>query len=167
MIDLAVARFFEAAVEQHGAEPKEAAKWLVGDIAGHLNGNKGRVKEFRKIKLTPGGLAELVDLIGQGNITGKIAKELLPELLDEWEGGEEGAVLALVQARGLEAITDPAVIAALVQKVLEANPEKVEDFREGKTKLLGFFVGMVLKESGSRANPEVVQSLTVEALNGA
>lgn len=74
-------------MEQHGAEPKEAAKWLVGDIAGHLNGNKGRVKEFGKIKLTPAGLAELVGLIGQGKITGKIAKELLPELLDEWEGG--------------------------------------------------------------------------------
>ena len=170
--DLNVAQFYEKAVEQHKADPKEAAKWLIGDIFGHLNGNKGKIKDFDKIKLTPAGLAELVALIAQGKITGKIAKEILPELLDEWEGGRgggaeegQGGVLALVKERGMEAITDPAAIALLVQKVMEENPEKVADYRGGKTKMLGFFVGMVLKESGSRADPEVAQELTVKALN--
>ena len=172
--DLNVAQFYEKAVESHQADAKEAAKWLIGDIFGHLNGNKGKIKDFDKIKLTPAGLAELVGLIAQGKITGKIAKEILPELLDEWvgeggtEGGREGgqgAVLALVKERGMEAITDPVAIALLVQKVVEANPEKVADYRGGKTKMLGFFVGMVLKESGSRADPEVAQELTVKALN--
>ncbi len=166
-----MAQFYEKAVEIHEADAKEAAKWLIGDIFGHLNGNKGKVKDFGKIKLTPAGLAELVGLIAQGRITGKIGKEILPELLDEgvWEegnegGGEGGAVLALVRERGMEAITDPAAIALLVEKVMQANPEKIAEYRGGKTKLLGFFVGMVLKESGSRADPEVVQKLTEAAL---
>ena len=160
--DLAIAQYFEAAVQTHGADPKEAAKWLVGDIAGYLNNKAASGRTLADVKLGPEGLAELVGLIAKGKITGKIAKEILPELLDSWEGG----VLALVKERGMEAITDPAAVQALVDKVLAANPEKVADFRGGKTKMLGFFVGMVLKESGSRADPQLAQELTEKALKG-
>ena len=160
--DLDVAQFYEAAVAVPGTDAKEAAKWLVGDVFGYLNGNKGTAKSCADMKLTPAGLAELVGLIGRGKITGKIAKEILPELLDVWEGG----VLELVQDKGMEAITDPAVIAALVQQVIEANPEKVADYKAGKTKLLGFLVGMVLKESGSKADPQLSQQLMEKALDG-
>lgn len=160
--DLTIALYYEEAVEKHGADAKEAAKWLVGDIAGYINNKAASGKTFADIKLKPQGLAEMVGLIKQAKITGKIAKEILPELLDTWEGG----VLELVKEKGMEAITDPVVIGELVQKVLQANAVKVDDYRGGKTKLLGFFVGMVLKESGSRADPQLAQELTEKALNG-
>ncbi len=167
--DLLVAQYYEAAVQGQGQgqgqgadHAKEAAKWLVGDIAGYLNNKDkaGSGRSLADVKLAPVGLAELVGLIAQGKITGKIGKEILPELLDSWEGG----VLALVKEKGMEAITDPAAIQALVDKVMAANAEKVAEFRGGKTKMLGFFVGMVLKESGSRADPELAQALTEKAL---
>jgi len=155
--DLEVALFYEEALAQ-GAETKEAAKWLTGDIAGYLNNNKKTIKD---IKLTPAKLGELVALIQAEKITGKIAKELLAELLETWDQG----VLDLVKERGMEAITDPAAVEAIVIKVLSANADKVAQYRSGKTKLLGFFVGSVIKESGSRADPQLAQDLTEKLLN--
>ena len=156
--DLEVALFYEEALEK-GAEAKEAAKWLTGDITGYLNNNNK--KTINDLKINPAKLAELVGLIQTGKITGKIAKELLVELLETWDEG----VLDLVKARGMEAITDPAAIEEMVNKVLSANADKVEQYRSGKTKLLGFFVGTVIKESGSRADPQLAQDLTEKLLN--
>ncbi|CAB1102915.1 unnamed protein product [Ectocarpus sp. CCAP 1310/34] len=107
---------------------------------------------IREIGLTPSGLAELVGLIRERNISGRIAKELLPELLGgEWEGGVE----ELVQERGMQAINDPAEIEVFVRDVMEANADKVEQFRSGKTKLQGFFVGQAVALSGGKADPEL------------
>jgi aspartyl-tRNA(Asn)/glutamyl-tRNA(Gln) amidotransferase subunit B len=78
------------------------------------------------MRLPPQGLAELVTLIGSGKITGKIGKEILPELVDSWEG----SVIGLVRERGMEAITDPAVIRQLVETVVAANADKVADYRQ-------------------------------------
>jgi aspartyl-tRNA(Asn)/glutamyl-tRNA(Gln) amidotransferase subunit B len=155
-------QYYEEALG-HGADPKEVAKWLTGDVAGYLNSNKKskNIASIADIRLRPKGLADLVSLIQEGRITGRIAKEILPELLESWEGG----VGELVKERGMEAITDPAAIEALVRKVLSTNAEKVAEFKSGKTKLLGFFVGMVLKESGSKADPQIAQTLTEKLLS--
>lgn len=94
-----------------------------GDIAGYLTKTKASLSSMR---LPPQGLAELVTLIGSGKITGKIGKEILPELVDSWEG----SVIGLVRERGMEAITDPAVIRQLVETVVAANADKVADYRQ-------------------------------------
>ncbi|CBN78448.1 glutamyl-tRNA(Gln) amidotransferase, B subunit [Ectocarpus siliculosus] len=146
--DQSVALYFEEAVGA-GSDPGEACKWLIGDIAGYLNSKK---KGIREIGLTPSGLAELVGLIRERKISGRIAKELLPELLGgEWEGGVE----ELVEERGMQAINDPAEIEGFVRDVMKANADKVEQFRSGKTKLQGFFVGQAVALSGGKADPEL------------
>jgi aspartyl-tRNA(Asn)/glutamyl-tRNA(Gln) amidotransferase subunit B len=102
-----------------------------------------------------------VQLIEGGTISGKIAKDLLPELLEKG-----GSVAAIVEARGLGMISDPAAIAAIVAELLAAHPEEVEAFRGGKTKLQGFFVGQLMKRTGGRADPKLANRILSEQLKG-
>eukprot|EP00904_Undaria_pinnatifida_P005287 jgi/Undpi1/1889/HiC_scaffold_12.g05276.m1 len=155
--DQAVALYFEEAVAA-GSDPGEACKWLIGDIAGYLNSNKKLIGE---IGLTPCGLAELVSLIKGRKISGRIAKELLPELLGGvWRGG----VWELVEERGMQAINDPSDIEVFVRDVMSTNPDKVEQYRSGKTKLGGFFVGQAVSLSGGKADPEIAQEVARKCL---
>jgi aspartyl-tRNA(Asn)/glutamyl-tRNA(Gln) amidotransferase subunit B len=103
-------------------------------------------------------------LIDAGVISGKIGKDILPELLDGSAG--EDSPRAIVEARGLTQISDPGEIEAIVAKVLEANPGQLEQFRAGKEKLKGFFVGAVLRESGGRANPALSNEILMRMLKG-
>eukprot|EP00903_Cladosiphon_okamuranus_P020074 g18440.t1 len=151
--DQSVALYFEEAVAA-GADAGEACKWIIGDIAGYLNSKK---QGIRKIGLKPAGLGELVSLIKERKISGRIAKELLPELLG---GGWERGVWELVEERGMQAINDPAEIEVFVREVMEANADKVEQFRSGKTKLQGFFVGQAVALSGGKADPELTGEVT-------
>ncbi|CAN0376312.1 unnamed protein product, partial [Discosporangium mesarthrocarpum] len=147
------ATFFEGTVAE-GADPLEACKWIVGDLAGYLNSEK---KSINEVGLTPSLLSELIALMASRKITGRIAKELLPELLSgNWGGGVE----ELVTERGMEAVNDPAVIEGFVREVMDANTSKVDQYREGKTKLAGFFVGQAMSLSGGRADPETMQMVT-------
>mmetsp|Transcript_6984 Transcript_6984/g.9234 ORF Transcript_6984/g.9234 Transcript_6984/m.9234 type:complete len:554 (+) Transcript_6984:56-1717(+) len=155
--DQQIALYYEKAVEA-GANPKEAAKWLIGDIAGHLAKQKKTVVQS---KMTPESLAEMVTMIASKKITGKIAKELLADLLDEWEASPS----ELVSERGMEAITDPKIIEGMVREIMNTNQDKVEQYRGGKTKLAGFFLGQVMAKSGSRADPEQAQKIAMELLN--
>eukprot|EP00611_Tribonema_gayanum_P022093 TRINITY_DN4372_c0_g2_i1.p1 TRINITY_DN4372_c0_g2~~TRINITY_DN4372_c0_g2_i1.p1 ORF type:complete len:596 (-),score=179.83 TRINITY_DN4372_c0_g2_i1:288-1940(-) len=157
--DQTVAAYFEAAIAA-GADPSEAAKWILGDIAAYVN--KAAVA-IADIGLTPPLLAEMVTLIQGGRITGKIAKELLPELL---EGGCERGVAALVKERGMEVITDVTVIEGFVREVMEKNADKVEQYRGGKAQLAGFFVGQSMALSGSRADPGTLQRVVKAMLDG-
>jgi aspartyl-tRNA(Asn)/glutamyl-tRNA(Gln) amidotransferase subunit B len=156
--DQAMAKYFEETVAA-GGDPAEACKWTIGDIAGYLNSAKVAVTE---VQLTPAKLAEMTSLIAKGTITGKIAKELLPDLLaGDWQGG----VMDLVKERGMEAITDPEKIKAIVQQVMDENGDKVEQYRQGKSKLAGFFVGQSMAKSGSRADPETLQRVVKDMLD--
>ncbi|MCP9800299.1 Asp-tRNA(Asn)/Glu-tRNA(Gln) amidotransferase subunit GatB [Synechococcus sp. RedBA-s] len=153
----AMAEYFEAAVAA-GGDPKGVANWVTGDIAAYLNSGKLSITE---LPLKPEELSELVGLIDDGTISGKIAKEILPELLET--GGSPKAIVA---ERGLGMISDPAAISAVVEALLAAHPAEVEAFRGGKTKLQGFFVGQLMKQTDGRADPKLANSILVAKLKG-
>lgn len=151
-----VAEYFEAVLAA-GATAKQAANWIMGDIAAHLNNKKLSIKE---IALTPTTLAELITLIEDGTISGKIAKDILPELLSEGGSAKE-----LVENKGLIQISDTSALEAIIEQVVQANPKELEQYRNGKTKLLGFFVGQVIKQTGGRADPKLTNQLLAQKLN--
>jgi len=155
--DRAIAEYFEATIAT-GADAKQAANWIMGDISAYLNKVNQKITE---IALTPTVLAELIMLIDKGTISGKIAKDLLPELLETG-----GSVQALVEAKGLTQISDAGAIAAAIDAVLAANPKELEQYRNGKTKLQGFFVGQVMKQTGGRADPKLTNQLLMQKLKG-
>jgi aspartyl-tRNA(Asn)/glutamyl-tRNA(Gln) amidotransferase subunit B len=151
--DRAVAEYFEVVVA-NGASPKQAANWVMGDITAYLNNEKLSITE---IALKPDSLAELISLIEDKTISGKIAKEILPELLTKG-----GSVKEMVKDKGL--ISDPAVLESLIDKIIAANPKELEQYRNGKTKLLGFFVGQMMKETNGRADPQLTNQLLAKKL---
>ena len=155
--DRTVAEYFESVVK-NGANPKQAANWVMGDVAAYLNNNKLIITE---IALTPEILAELIGLIEKGTISGKIAKEILPELLVKG-----GSAQKLVEKKGLVQISDTGEIEKIIDEILTANADKVEQFRNGKTKIRGFFVGQVMKKTGGRADPKLTNQLLGKKLQG-
>jgi aspartyl-tRNA(Asn)/glutamyl-tRNA(Gln) amidotransferase subunit B len=113
------------------------------------------------LPLKPEQLAELVGLIEAAEISGKIAKEILPQLL-----AEGGSAKAIVAAKGLGMISDPAAITAIVDQLLADHPAEVEAFRGGKNKLQGFFVGLLMKQTGGRADPRLANQILLTKLKG-
>jgi len=145
------AAFFEHAA-LHGAKKRDAkavANWIMGDLSAHANANGVSVAEAG---LSAGALASLVDLIGEGVISGKIAKDVLAMLLGDDKGADPRE---LVKARGLLQVNDAGAIEAAVDAVIAANADKAE---QAKTKpgMLGWFVGQVMKTTGGKANPQSV-----------
>ena len=106
-------------------------------------------------------LAGLVTRIHDNTISGKIAKQVFEAM---WGG--EGTADAIIEAKGLRQITDTSAIEAVVDKVIEANPGQVAEYRSGKDKLIGFFVGQVMKETGGQANPGQVNKILKQKLSG-
>jgi len=155
--DIGVAAYFETAVAT-GADAKLVANWVTQDIAAYLNANKLGIEE---IALSPEALAELVKLIDDGTISGKIGKEILPELLTDG-----GSPRELVESKGLTQISDPAELERIIDELIAANPDKVEQFRAGKTKLQGFFVGQMMKQTGGRADPKLANQILSRKLKG-
>ncbi|ELR96526.1 Asp-tRNA(Asn)/Glu-tRNA(Gln) amidotransferase subunit GatB [Gloeocapsa sp. PCC 73106] len=153
--DREMAEYFEAAIAL-GANPKLVANWVTQDISAHLNNNK---LELSQIALTPEALSELVKLIEAQTISGKIAKDILPELLTEG-----GSPQKIVESKGLNQISDPQALAQLIEEVLAAHPQELAAFRGGKTKLKGFFVGQIMKKSEGRADPKLTNQLLAEKL---
>ena len=150
------AQYFEAAL---AAAPKLAgplANWILGDLAGALN-KQGL--ELTDSPIAAEQLAGLLERIADNTISGKIAKEVFEAM---WQG--EGDADAIIEARGLKQITDSGAIEALIDAVIEANPDQVEQFRAGKEKVLGFFVGQVMKQSQGKANPGQVNAMLREKL---
>lgn len=155
--DQEVTQYFEATVAA-GADPKQAANWIMGDITAHLKAEKLGIGD---LPLKPAQLAELVGLIEAGTISSKIAKDLLPKLLSNG-----GSPKALVEQQGLTQISDPAAIAAMIDQVLQAHPQELEQYRAGKTKLQGFFVGQLMKTSGGRVDPKLTNQILIKKLQG-
>ncbi|MCS6781746.1 MAG: Asp-tRNA(Asn)/Glu-tRNA(Gln) amidotransferase subunit GatB [Gloeomargarita sp. SKYBB_i_bin120] len=149
------AEYFEAVVAA-GADPKQAANWLTGDVTAWLKAQK---RDIRDLACQPQELAELIGLIQAGTISGKIAKDLLPELLTQG-----GSPKALVEARGLTQVSDPALLNAWIDEVLAAHPQELQQYRAGKTKLFGFFVGKVMQHSKGRADPKRTNELLKQKL---
>jgi aspartyl-tRNA(Asn)/glutamyl-tRNA(Gln) amidotransferase subunit B len=154
--DRQVAEYLEATIAAN-ANPKQAANWVMGDITGYLRNEKFSISE---IALKPETLAELIELIDQGTISGKIAKEILPELLTKG-----GSVRELVERQGLVQISDTSEIEKIIDEVIASSPKELEQYRSGKTKLLGFFVGQVMKKTSGRADPKVTNQILTQKLN--
>ena len=134
-----------------GTDAKAAANWIMGDITKVLKHDKISINEC---KLRPTQLAELVSLIDNGTISGKIAKDLIIELVTQ--GGEP---VRIVEERDLAMISDPEKIKMIVQTVLDENGKKFDEYKAGKTKLFGFFVGQVMKSSDGRADPKALNGI--------
>ena len=147
------AAFYEsvlAKLADRGRDGKLAANWVINELFGRLN------KEGRDISASPvsaGQLGAIVDLIGEGTISGKIAKDLF-EIV--WQDG--GDPRTLVEARGMKQVTDVGAIEKVVDDIIAANPDKVAQAR-AKPQLIGWFVGQVMKSSGGKANPQSVNDL--------
>ncbi len=154
-----LADFFEAAAAAHPRNPKGIANWLLSELLAVL---PDADRQEGRMPLPPAHLAALVARIDDGTISGKIAKELLPALLETGRSPD-----ALIAERGLVQVTDEAAIRDAIAKVLEANPSQVETYRGGKTATFGWFVGQVMKATGGRASPAVVNKLLHELLEPA
>jgi aspartyl-tRNA(Asn)/glutamyl-tRNA(Gln) amidotransferase subunit B len=144
----ATADFFETVAA--GRDAKAAANWVINELAGRLN------REGRDIEASPVSAAQLgavLDLIGEGVISGKIAKDLFEIVWSE--GGDPRAI---VEARGMKQVTDLGAIERIVDEIVAANPDKAAQARE-KPQLAGWFVGQVMKASGGKANPQAVNTL--------
>jgi aspartyl-tRNA(Asn)/glutamyl-tRNA(Gln) amidotransferase subunit B len=155
--DRLVADYFEAAVTAK-ANPKQAANWVMGDIAAYLKSEKLTITE---IALTPLILAELIQLIEEDTISGKIAKEILPDLL-----AKGGSARELVERKGLIKISDAGQLEGIIDELLKEHPKEVEQYRNGKTKLQGFFVGQVMKKTSGRADPKLTNQILGKKLKG-
>ena len=153
--DRAVAEYFEAAIAA-GGNPKQVANWVMGDITAYLKNEKLNITQ---LPFKPDGLAELISLIDAGTISGKIAKDLLPKLLSEG-----GSPKQAIEAAGVTQISDTATLEAAIDRVIAENPKELEQYRSGKTKLLGFFVGQVMKQTEGRADPKLTNQLLKKKL---
>ncbi|WP_244947577.1 Asp-tRNA(Asn)/Glu-tRNA(Gln) amidotransferase subunit GatB [Acidithiobacillus thiooxidans] len=149
-----LADYYESVAD--GVEGKLAANWVMGDLLGALN--KAGV-EIQDCPVSAEKLRLLVQRIEDKTISGKIAKEIFEEIFHQ--GGE---IDAIIDSRGLRQITDASAIAAMIDEIIAANPQQVAGFRAGKDKLLGFFVGQVMKASQGKANPDQVNTLLLERL---
>jgi aspartyl-tRNA(Asn)/glutamyl-tRNA(Gln) amidotransferase subunit B len=147
------ADFYEtvlAKLKDKSRDGKLAANWVINELFGRLN-KEGR--EISSSPVTAAQLASIVDLIGEGTISGKIAKDLF-EIV--WQEGGDPRVL--VEARGLKQVTDLGAIEKVVDDIIVANPDKAAQAR-AKPQLMGWFVGQVMKSSGGKANPQAVNDL--------
>lgn len=149
------ADYFETVVKE-GVDAKEAANWMLGEFAKKLNEEGIGITDS---PVAPTALAGLLKLIAKGTISGKIAKKVLPEM---WTSGKSAD--DVVKEQGLVQITDTGALEELVQKVIAANPQSVEDYKAGKKKAIGFLVGQIMKETKGRANPGVVNQLLTKNL---
>ncbi|MCI0516935.1 MAG: Asp-tRNA(Asn)/Glu-tRNA(Gln) amidotransferase subunit GatB [Woeseiaceae bacterium] len=146
----ALADYFEALAAATATTPQTAANWVIGELSAALNRDGLDIEQGR---ISADELAGLLDRIHDQSISGKIAKEVFEAM---WAG--EGSADRIIQARGLTQITDSSAIDAIVRAVIKAHPAQVAEYRSGKDKLIGFFVGQVMKQSGGKANPEQVNA---------
>ena len=151
-----LADYYEAVVTRLGGEPKLCANWVMGDLAAALN---KAALEITASPVSPDLLAGMLKRIQDKTISGKIAKEVFEAL---WNG--EGDADTIIAKRGLQQITDTSAIESIIDEVIHANPQQVEQYRAGKDKLLGFFVGQVMKTSRGKANPQQVNDLLLKKL---
>ena len=153
----ALSDYFEAVASATGAKAQIAANWVIGDLSAALNKDG---LDIEQSKIAAADLAGLLDRIQDSTISGKIAKEVFEAM---WAG--EGNADDVIEARGLKQITDSSAIEDVVDRIIAANPGQVADYKAGKDKLIGFFVGQVMKETGGKANPGQVNAILKEKLS--
>lgn len=145
-----LADYFEEVVGK-GADPKKAANWIMGDLQAMLS--EANI-EVQACKVTPEHLAGMIALIDKGTISGKIGKEVLAEMFASGHDPQK-----VVQEKGLVQISDDAAITGIVREVLDASPDQVVQFKAGSDKVLGYFVGQVMRKTQGKANPQMVNEI--------
>ncbi len=152
----AVSDFFESVLSL-GGDAKDAANWMTTRLLGFMNTNNKTIDE---VYLTPEMLVELINMVKSGKISSQQAKEVFALILEEEKTPE-----TIVKEKGMEQISDENLIREIVNKVLDENMEAVETYKSGKTNIVGFLVGQVLKSSGGKANPGVASKILNEEIN--
>ncbi|MCK5843263.1 MAG: Asp-tRNA(Asn)/Glu-tRNA(Gln) amidotransferase subunit GatB, partial [Victivallales bacterium] len=153
--DKVVADYFEEAVEK-SSNPKQVANWIISELLRELSASATSIVDC---PVVPANLAELVELINKGTISGKIAKQVFAEMF-----ASGGAPSAIIAEKGLVQVSDSSAIETLVDQVIEENPEQVEQYRGGNQKVIQYFVGQAMKLSKGKANPQMVVALLKEKL---
>ncbi|MFT6332428.1 MAG: aspartyl-tRNA(Asn)/glutamyl-tRNA(Gln) amidotransferase subunit B [Lentimonas sp.] len=153
--DKEISRYFETLIKKH--ELKLCLTWLTVEFLGRMN---KEAVSFSNVKVSAEKLSDLLSLIASGEISGKIAKEVLDFM---FESGDEAK--KIIEEKGFKQVSDTGAIDKIIDIVIAANPEKVEQFHSGKDKLFGFFVGQVMKESKGQANPKVVNEMLQKKLS--
>ena len=151
-----LADYYESVVERVGGEPKLCANWVTGELAGGLN--KAGL-DITESPVDAAMLAGLIQRVVDETISGKIAKDVFEAM---WNG--EGDADTVIEAKGLKQITDTGALEAVIDQVINDNPQQVEQYRGGKDKLFGFFVGQVMKATQGKANPQQVNDLLKKKL---
>jgi aspartyl-tRNA(Asn)/glutamyl-tRNA(Gln) amidotransferase subunit B len=152
--DRATSEYFERVVAASGSDSENAraaANWVMGDLSGAL---KAEGKEIAESPVSAEHLGRLVALIAQGKISGKLAKEIFPKMVVSGEPPE-----TIMEREGLTSISDEGALAKIIDDVIAANPKQLEQYRSGKTSVIGFFVGQVMKASRGQADPATVNRL--------
>jgi aspartyl-tRNA(Asn)/glutamyl-tRNA(Gln) amidotransferase subunit B len=151
--------YFEATVANLGAaHAKLAANWVMGEVSSALNRDNLDIGDSR---VSPPELSALLTRIVDETISGKIAKEVFEKMWLERKSAD-----AIIEASGLKQITDSSAIEGVIDAVMAANPKQLADYRSGKDKLFGFFVGQVMKATGGKANPAQLNELLKAKLGG-
>ena len=155
--DRHLAEYFENCMQDFN-QPKPVSNWVMGSLLGLLN---AAGKSVEQSPVSAPDLAQLLRLIDDGTISGKIAKTVFDEMARSGKGPRQ-----IVAEKGLVQLSDSDAIADVVAKVIAGNPAEVDAYRNGKTKLLGFFVGQVMKETRGKANPKIVNDILKKKLTG-
>ncbi len=148
--------FFEEALK-YEKEPKAIANWLLNDLLGHLREKQISIEES---PVSPKALAELVKLIKEGTISTKIGKEVLKEMVETGKSASQ-----VVEEKGLKQISDEGELRRIVEEILSQFPNEVERFKNGEEKLMGFFVGQVMRATKGKANPKLVNKIIREVVS--
>jgi aspartyl-tRNA(Asn)/glutamyl-tRNA(Gln) amidotransferase subunit B len=154
--DRELADYFEDCVK-YSENPKQTSNWIMGPLMALLNARGVSISES---SIKASHLSQLVQLIDSGRISGKIAKTVFEEMAQTGSDPE-----TIVESKGLAQMSDTSAIETIVQTVLENHPQEVEAFRNGKTKLIGFFVGQVMRQTQGKANPQLVNRILQEKLD--
>ena len=152
--DLETSKYFEDVVEN--SDVKLATSWITGNLFAVLNDKN---LEISQSPISAKNLSKLINLIKNGTISGKIAKTIFELMMD---GDKDPS--KIVEEKELKQESDPKELEAIINKVIQDNPDKVSDYKSGKTKLFGFFVGLVMKVSGGKANPQLVNDILKQKL---
>ncbi|MCX5853818.1 MAG: Asp-tRNA(Asn)/Glu-tRNA(Gln) amidotransferase subunit GatB [Deltaproteobacteria bacterium] len=152
-----IADYFEEVARLSG-KPKVASNWVMGDVLRFLNEEK---RDIRDCPILPGSLAEMILLIEAGAISGKMAKDVIEDMYKTGKGPKQ-----IIEEKGLVQITDEEALRKAIGEVIAANPGQLEQYRGGKEKLFGFFVGQVMKATKGKANPTLVNEILKKMLAG-
>ena len=150
-----LADYFESVVKED-VNPKMASNWIMSELLGKLHQDK---KDITQCPVSPKHMAELIQLIEKGTISGKIGKAVFEEMYNTGKSPQK-----IVEEKGLMQITDENILRKLAEEIIAANPKQVEMYRAGKEKILGFFIGEMMKKTKGRANPQLANKIFKELL---